>query len=67
MRFFLDQYFAAAFAMARPTSTVPACPPISRVRGPSSASSNLITVRIASAAGFSPRCFSVIAPDLNPI
>jgi trans-2,3-dihydro-3-hydroxyanthranilate isomerase len=57
-------YAAATIsASARPTSSVPAWPPMSRVRGPLSRSSVSMAATIAAAASASPSCSSIIAAD----
>ena len=50
-------------ASACPTSSVPAWPPMSRVRGPPSRSRVSMAPTMAPAASVSPRCSSIMAPD----
>src|SRR5581483_9475159 len=51
-----------ASAIALPTSSVPAVPPMSRVRGPFCRTRS-IALTIDCAASACPRCSSIIAPD----
>src|SRR6185436_19239388 len=50
-------------AMAAPKSLVEACPPMSGVRGPPPPTTSSIARTIASAAFFSPKWSSIMAPD----
>src|SRR3989338_2295017 len=51
-----------AAAIAFPTSSVPALPPMSRVRGPSMSTVSMAFTTAFAASGW-PRCSSIIAPD----